>query len=273
MLTSKSDVIIDWLSFSIPCYPESDVWNMINNRIAIDCPGLVSLMASSDWKETSGRAPYDRSYSAPGLRIFAAPNVPHFAIEISGLGCKILRDQNSLDSIVRSSHDRMSRIDLALDVETDVTPTQFVAGGYSKRIRTIGNISSDSGETVYIGSQQSDRYARVYRYAPPHPRSAFLRIEYVFRRKEAKEVASELIKGMLWETVMQANKTYNWGHELMDGLLATEGLTATVSHRSKAKTMRWLITQVAPAFRQLVKDGIIDNPDEFLATHFNVKNE
>lgn len=270
MLNSNS--IVDWLSFSLPVYApvKGEVKETAFTEIKHHLPALTEVFIEWEWKETSGRAPYDRSYSSDrnGFRIFAGIGVSHIAIEVSGLGCKRLRDTGLTDYVLNVVSDRVSRIDLALDIETDTMPTKFIESGYSGRIRSVGTVKSDSGETVYIGSQKSDRYCRVYRYFEPHPRANFLRIEYVFRRKEAKQVAKQLTSESISEVVRKANKTYKWEDEIMVNLKSVEGLTASVAHRTKAKTLRWLITQVAPAFKLLVEEGVIENAEEFVRDHF-----
>lgn len=272
-LSSNSEAIIDWLSFSLPVYApvKNEVDATVFAELAYYLPDLTANMIDWEWIETSGRAPYDRSYTCSGFRIFAGVGVPHIAIEVSGRGCKLMREMNMFFYVLSIVHDRVSRIDVALDIETDVAPSDFVDEGYSGRIRSVGRIKSDSGETVYVGSQKSDRYCRVYRYESPHERSHLLRIEYVFRRKEAKIVALEISKDGVASVAARANCTYKWEHGLMDELKDVSGLTASVAHRTKAKTLRWLIKQVAPAFRGLVADGVIENPSEFLQVHFLTK--
>ena len=265
-----TDSIVDWLSFSLPVYPqgESSVQSVTFTTFRHYLPGIADILTDTRWKETSGRAPYDRSYSTLGWRIFASPNVPHIAIEVSGEGCKILRNNDSVLYLLAIVSDRLSRIDIATDMQTDIKPSDFVDAGFSGRIRSVGKIVSDTGETMYIGSQKSDRYCRVYRYNEPHERADLMRIEYVFRRKEARKVGNELVESSVAEIAAKAHRTYKWEHKVMDNLKAEKGLTASVAHRTAAGTRLWLIKQVAPAFKKLVAMGVIENPDEFIETYF-----
>ena len=136
-------------------------------------------------------------------------------------------------------------------------------------MRASGYQNSESGETCYVGSQKSDRYARVYRYNPPHPRADLLRIEHVFRRDYAKKVAAEVINSSVEAIAASAGLAFGWAHETWD-VSQDQSVDISIIHEKRAtgKTVFWLIDSCASAFKRLCADGTIKDPEAFLREHF-----
>jgi len=177
---------------------DSDYANAISNGFA-DMFGLGtrSKVFGGDWeKQERSRAPYTDAWvqSEGGITLFASPNLTHACIEISGAGCERLLSHGQFQKILDCSKERITRIDIATDIETSTLPSEFVAIVAHDRMRASGYQKSETGETCYVGSKKSDRYARVYRYYKPHPRANLLRIEHVFRRDYAKVVAAAILE-------------------------------------------------------------------------------
>ena len=130
------------------------------------------------------------------------------------------------------------------------------------RMRSRTHISSDTGETVYIGSRKSEQFVRIYRYSQPHPRAHLLRVEYVARKKTAKAIAAKVLTDDL-------SSIYSWvvgKFSLPDAVgsdYAASDVSLEVYHKDTSKTMLWLIKSVAPAMRRLIASGDL-NLAEFI---------
>lgn len=268
---------IDWYTFSfetVPAPQDQDRMFILGDGLcAILSAQTIIAMRPWKWEPLGyGRAPYTEGYTVKGtgITIWANPALKHATFEASGRGCEELRDAQILDDIIRETAHRATRIDIAVDISTATTPTQFVGAGVTGRMKTRSYLTSAAGDTVYIGSQKSDCYARVYRYNPPHPRADKLRVEHVHRREKAKDMAArwaiagaEACKSSLWDT-------YRWKHSDWTHTSVIDPLRRNLvsDARSASGTIRWLVGQAAPAFRRLVADGSIPDPETFIAEYF-----
>lgn len=123
---------------------------------------------------------------------------------------------------------------------------------------------SESGETCYLGSQKSNRYARVYRYHPPHPRAAFLRCEMVCRDQDAKDTANAILHHGLRNTAAALGGVFGWTHSDWTLTPPTDlELAAYRADRHGGKTEYWLHAQVIPALRKLKREGKIEQLESF----------
>jgi len=174
-----------------------------------------------------------------------------------------------MDAVLARVSDRVTRIDIACDVETQTTPPQFIEAMVGKRMQSSGYQKSNRGETCYVGSQKSDRYARVYRYAPPHPRSNLLRIEHVFRKEYAKSVAAQAGSNGLASIASGCKKAFGWGHSDFNVGAAAPAKLSKIGHeKNMGGTVAWLVTSAAPAFKRLVADGTIKDAESFIRQYF-----
>jgi len=239
--------------------------NMFGKELLADAFG-------GNWvKNERSRAPYTDAWTLPDryVTLFASPNLTHCCVEISGQGCEELISKAILHKVLQSCHSRITRIDVATDISTTTNPTEFVQKVDHERMRTSGHVFSDTGETCYVGSQKSDRYARVYRYNEPHPRSHLLRIEHVFRREYAKVVAGEITRSNIESIANSAGKAFGWSHPVWKTETTDEvDLSVVKAEPTMGGTVFWLIKSVAPAFKKLVAKGIIPDPEKFLRDYF-----
>lgn len=268
---------IDWLTFSLPVGAPDDgeegytnaLQRALNDGIGENlCNDLLGYEFA---RRQGSRAPYVDSWTAGevGITIFASPALTHMTVEISGQGCENLIERGLLQALVENVHERCTRIDIACDIETSTRPTAFVEIVSHERMRASGRQVSESGETCYVGSQKSDRYARVYRYNDPHPRAHLLRIEHVFRKGYAKSVAKACAGASLAVIAASAGKAFGWAHhEWKPEASANADLSVVAAERQAGKTVYWLVHAVAPAFRRLVQDGTIKDPEAFIAAYF-----
>jgi len=268
---------VDWLTFTMTLRPHNgsnpdyayavdDAWReTLGEWISESVYGEL-------WKQLEkGRAPYTEAWrnELSGMTLYASASLTHCCLEISGQGCERLIEMGMMRSLLERVHERVTRIDIACDIETLIRPTEFTATMEHHRMRSSGYQRSSTGETVYVGSQKSERYSRIYRYAVPHPRAHLLRIETVFRRKEAKAIARlDALHGDD-ALVSHIGGIMGFSHpiwsEQKTGDVSVENIKA---ERKMGSTVFWLIKQCAPAFQRMVNDGIIRDPQAFLDTYF-----
>jgi len=272
---------IDWISFTFsPVYDanQEDGYERAIQAglLYMFTPDVVSVYFAGAWrKQERTRAPYSDCWAdvENGLVCFASPNLNHATIEISGQGCERLIEMGGMETILRAAQERVTRIDIATDIETDIAPTDFVANLAHERMRSSGVITSDSGQTCYVGSKQSERFARVYRYYYPHPRWNLLRVEHVFRRDHAKAVANALVENTIDALETACGQAFGWNHpEWQPGETSAPDISVVAAEKNAGKTVSWLVRSVAPAFQRLIADGTIRDPDAFFRTYFLPKD-
>lgn len=268
---------IDWVTFTIPMIYFGVTNNAYASAISQGFGDMfgVEIRANvfgGDWqKQERSRAPYVDAWvqSEGGITLFASPNLTHACIEISGQGCERLLVDGLLNRVVELCKERVTRIDIACDIETKTSPGEFVKKVNHERMRTSGQVISDTGETCYVGSQKSDRYARVYRYNPPHPRAHLLRVEHVFRKDYAKKVATEISNGTLESVTVASGLVFGWGHPDWQTENVDSAKISVVHERGNSgNTIFWMVNSVAPAFKRLLVSGAISDAQAFLDEYF-----
>lgn len=269
---------IDWLTFTLtPEYADETAKgyaDAIKAAIYRQFGGDVAeRVFGGDWQGAHHkRAPYQDAFTLKdgGISLYASPTLTHCTVEISGIGCEKLIRSECMDSVLLAIHERVTRIDIACDIETSVKPDEFVAQTKHERMRANGYQRSETGETAYVGSQKSDRYARVYRYYEPHPRAALLRVEHVFRRRYAKAVALAIVDKGIDLCASAAGEAFGWAHRDWKPAMGELPPIAVQAERKMGKTVFWLIKACAPAFRRMVQEGVITQPEQFVRQYFLV---
>lgn len=269
---------VDWLSIVLPIVPvgegseENDIGTIIYSALCNEGGQSLADCIVADLNPLGyGRAPYDGGWQNKknGIVIWGGGQVPHFTVEISGGGMDYIRKHDREEQVLAIGMQRASRIDVAVDLEQFVQPEEFLKLRKEGRQTSGATFSSIAGNTVYVGSRHSERYMRVYRYAAPHPRSHLLRLEVVFRRAYAKQVCMALHQEGLESVAKTALEDFGFGNLVdFDEKVPTIELSVYRPERNGGKTLRWLITQVAPAFKRLVEDGTIPNAADFLNRYF-----
>jgi len=266
--------ILDWCAFTLPIarterQPSEHEFRMRIVDVTVQMGKLFpTLMKHSvaDLEVATPQRPYRRAWSCPniGWRINADWKREEVLIVFNGAACDLLRkigDEAQRDILLQAIESG-SRIDLATDVETSLDIKEIEHAGWAKRITSTGFISSHTGDTLYIGSRKSGAFARVYRYAPPHPRSGLLRIEHELKKEQARAVAKIAAIHGVDEAQRSVAAKFNYQHPLLLEVFAgTSSPIVTERHeRTMARTEIWLMTQAAPAFQRLVRDGVITDP-------------
>jgi hypothetical protein len=247
---------VDWISFTVDVGTSDDrqthaMHGIIGDALRALHPDAEDLMGlNATWLPLLGRKPYSAGDEWPGqhIRLYYHPRLPHALFEITGQGCEILNAKDALKVVLAFAQSRLTRLDIASDVSTDTRPSEFVAAGYSDRFKSHAHMVSSDGETFYVGGRSSDRFARVYRYNPPHERSHLLRIEYQLKRENAR-IASQVIldEGTPILSAQLAN-TFAWKHhDSLTDVLDDRELASWRPERHQGKTEFWLETQVRPA--------------------------
>lgn len=267
-------VIVDWLSFTVPLaakiHPDYIAPQDIVASLEAWSPDLALFIQGAVMAERDviSRRPYRSAIRFPnaGMTI-AFGGQQNILFELSGIGCAVLREHGIHDTVVSDVRERITRLDVACDMKGDVHPQSVVDAMQCGRIRTKGATDSDTGQTRYLGSMKSDRFARVYRYHEPHPRAGVTRIECVARRDLAKSVAATIVRhGVVFAAQSMLNYYEIEGMETMHENAGKAN--APAAQRTKAGTMAWLIKQAAPAFRTLVREGYIRDPEYFIRKYF-----
>jgi len=269
--------IVDWLSWTqavqIPSNQE-ELGNAIEDSFRDSFGNEISKSVFGDlrWGEAlRGRAPFSLAWKPKdvGITIFANQNLAYLLVEASGRGCDYLRKSGKFGDILGRIHKSVTRIDLATDMDTIHSPKNYVDQCKEMKVRSRAEMNSDEGETIYLGSPKSERFTRVYKYAEPHPRSKLLRVEQVFRRKHARAIASALVEQDVAKVSEAAARAYHLDvTSWLDNDVQKGEVSFPRAERNMGGTTFWLIKQVAPAFRRLVREGIITDPDAFLKQYF-----
>lgn len=264
---------IDWISFSFKREtskgesPSAALTAVVNGLNALLGADAEILMTGEDWTLGAGRKPYEASYTHPkgGVVLFWHTRLDHALIEITGRGCDWIEETGNLVRLLSTVAHRVTRLDVATDIHTPLDPRLFADARSHGRFRSHSEHVSESGTTFYVGSRDSNRYARVYRYNEPHPRAHLLRIEHVVKAEDAKRTARYLVENGLQSTVGRMAEGFGWSHPAwrMD---APEGPVLEVyrPERKEGKTVYWLNDTVAPLLLRLEREGVL-NLDEWIS--------
>lgn len=267
---------VDWLSFTIKLDGICEIFDNDASRhmFAMTKAQFPDAIADALFDQPYAAAPSRRPYSVCLRRednhanVYFGGKQAHILVEITGGGCEALTRHSQLLPLVELVQPSLTRLDIAVDMPVATTPQEFVASGYSDRFKSISQMVSETGSTFYVGSRDSERYARVYRYNPPHPRSAWLRCEFVVKHENATAAAALILDVGLLDVSARLGNSFGWKNPAWQPDKATDALlSGWTPERRHGATVRWLLTSVFPAMAKLVKDGTIENLDEFLDTH------
>jgi DNA relaxase NicK len=195
-------------------------------------------------------------------------NHTHFLLEIPGTGCDCLDRATLLLQIVAKAIPMINRLDLAVDIACDLDPDSFTDARIEGRFSTASVWHSKRGHGSYVGSMGSIRYAYVYRYQPPHPRSPYLRIEHRFKKERAAQMAAYLIEHGLIAAIKTCGEIFGWQHPLWEASQDEFAKLPKLGVDAKqGMAIHWLLTQVFPALRRYEEEGVIDDLWSFLQLH------
>jgi len=192
-------------------------------------------------------------------------------IQVSGTPISKLMDETGLSSVpaIKSLHVdgwKPTRVDVAIDCfHPSLRPRDFMDALGGKKVKTCfrgdaretKSQNPDNGHTVYMGGVESEKQLRVYdKHAEQGTKGIWTRYEMVFNGSRALDawaaiqgvstdaelltIALSMLASMvdfpkwkLWRDVFGVETTHQW----------------TAIPRSESATWKWLMKQVAPAFR------------------------
>jgi len=260
------DARIDYYSFTIMTDLRDGAGQVdpaqVGNLLEHSYLPVMRLMAKvAPWTEGGARGHYRQSSRSNSsyMTIWYGGKANHVLIELPGTSCQAARDHGLLDPIISCTADRCTRIDIAVDIPDACTPAEFVGAGYNQRFQAHASIVSPDGSTEYVGSMKSERFARVYRYAAPHPRAGLLRVEHVFRSDYGKTVARHLGDTVVEQVAAECGNTFGW----LSSYWQPEHITDAKIHSLRADRhqpgrVRWLVGVCIPALAKAHKEGLVD---------------
>lgn len=271
-----TSVLVDWMSFTVPIEGLASVapsfaLRKCLSRVRFATTGLLPLSLDAEgFKTYSGRAPYASRWTNGeiGTTILSGPGIGHVLVEIAGRGCAALRDAGRMDDALMSVVSHLTRLDIAVDMLCETDPRTFTKEHTGDRFQSRSQFQSRTGITSYVGSTKSDRFARVYRYKKPLPRSDTLRAEHVFRADWARRVGALVVSKGILAAASYCGQVWGWAHSDWD-IPASEGLLAAASvlDTRHPNQIRWLLTQVFPCMRKMADEGIIGDLRGYVEEH------
>ena len=205
---------------------------------------------------------------------------PH--IQLSGKGCRLIDtlsvgQGHALWQRIFSMKDgrKFSRVDVCVDVyvpEASPPPARQLRGPLeweryvtNKKVSTRQWHDSQDGQTLVLGSRSSDRYVRIYRFNPPHPRTDWTRIEFELKDARASAAAKMMASSEGDSTKLIASQLLDYfGSGVALARTGESALPATrmiVDRAEHAASTRWLFKVALPAVREAIIDGTIDKKD------------
>lgn len=184
-------------------------------------------------------------------------------VEVSGRGCSQVNVWEWLASlqngvINKFRLNKVTRLDLASDYETDLTPFEMVSKlGINPRIKTRNVQNSKTGQTFYVGSRKSDRFCRVYSYNRPHPRAGLVRVEFQFNKGVAGTVVRQILDGDAHVDTTFHSAVRATFENSLEGDMRIPVRVTREYERTDAGTLVWIHSQVVPALATMVQKGEI----------------
>lgn len=224
-----------------------------------DCYNALNM--THDWKWANGRRHYTACYRSPdnGTSIWVNPRVDHILIEMTGRACTTLERYEHANAFLDAIKSRLTRLDVAADMLTDTTPTDFLAERETGRFKAHAFKTSASGTTHYIGSETSSRFMKCYRYNPPHERAHLLRVEFTLRDENAENTARSLLSDGISAVTKALGTAFGLKHDDWQPDAVDEAiLEVWRPERGQGKTVFWLNDTIAPLLLKLHHAGTID---------------
>lgn len=196
-----------------------------------------------------------------------------YHVIFAGSALRNLFEQTSIQPIalLRACVDaglRISRLDLAKDLTGQEIDGQAVyqslksgiGGGTARNISRIEN--AQGGQTIYVGSRQSERFVRLYDKAQETGDTSkqWWRLEVETKGETARIIASALVAGTRPDTVFDGvfyKMVGERGHEQLDYFRSKTEISWSIPKVEKQTDReKWIAEQVISA----VASHYIDNP-------------
>jgi hypothetical protein len=267
---------LDWFSFTFPItlLGEKDNEYTLTHILSAfhDHTGqrLLPVVTKSLWSWVQSAGFYTHKIQCPKSLITISWNAgnPFALCEISGQAVDVVLLHVSVHELALAGNKRATRLDFAVDFETEVSPEAFTALRNERAFSAYAFYTTETGDTCYVGSRNGERMARVYRYNSPHPRSHLLRAEVEYKGDAAKVACEALTRSALTEVALQCHLPFGWKHPLWQpGKAEISKLPARYYDNEGAGTLKWLEETVVPAIKKADENGLI-SLTEWLKSHF-----
>jgi len=252
--------IIDYMSISIPIPNLLTQWDIAyRDGYPFDVDERTwkiseYLTRQTNWKELPKSGIFKRhiQFNDIGINYFDGHNSVTL-IQISGKGMEIFRNDDCDIELLSDWQDRLTRIDIATDIICELPSEDFAKCRGASRLKDGGHHPSETGTTWYIGSRKSDRFARVYRYDPPLPRSDRVRIEFQLNDDQAKHAAQNILDKNIVAYRNELFALAGFNHPLLADAQGASRATSSPRLASKGGTLMWLHKAVIPAIRKIAE--------------------
>ncbi len=171
--------------------------------------------------------------------------------------------------------DICKRIDLALDVvdsDLDIKTLfrRIDSGKATTKVKTWNLITGNTGDTLYIGSRQSEQFIRIYdKAAQKGTDDNWKRIEIELKGSRAIEfariVATESTEATIERTRQLIKSIVDFDTPIWRAIMGDLAVGIGKAQQNEPDTVAWLLTQVAPAMgKYLQKTNDNDLLEKFL---------
>lgn len=263
---------VDFMSVTVPyVMPDADValWQRQAALAAThpDAPvWLHDFLIGNVLAPAMGRKGHSASISHAdtGAVFFMGGTNTVSVFEAGGRACRLIGTSIGDEAFASAAAKTCTRIDVAVDFDLPPADIASYVSGWSKRIKAHSWVTSPTGQTLYLGSPTSERFARIYRYAEPHPRAKFLRVEIVSRRKHAKSVCEAIqAEGLAATAATLLAKLELQGKHFASFEPSSVPITPIENKRTSARRLLWLLRQVTPAILDMHRNREFDAREWF----------
>lgn len=258
---------VDWLSFTIPTPSTFGTYSpetlpYIHEVTDAFLGGIWKpVFGGHGWQVDNGRGFYRYAITDDESKIVMSIGDinNHIYFQCGGQACDYMRSLSIYEQVVEKVSMRCSRIDFAVDFKCDVKPQDFIVNYQAASFKSGGRVHSPDGETCYVGSRKGERFARVYRYHPPHPRSENLRVEVEAKGEWAKILCKLCADEGDLTACLAAHAVFGWSHPLWQPNQAVQSLRGAKAYDTGSGSgLRWLNSTVAASLVRAHKEKVID---------------
>lgn len=202
-------------------------------------------------------------------------------VQYSGSALNNYRDQGITWQMLAQSHyghgDKCTRVDLAIDVrEMGLNIGELAemtkSGDASVKVKTYSHITSQNGgETLYLGSRQSEQFLRIYnKAAETNFDGDWVRVELECKGSRANEIGRRLALQSEEEIVAMTRglvrNMANFDAIVWQNVVGGMSVSIAKAHAKEPDTKGWLLGAVAPSMAKYIREtGDQDIIEQFLA--------
>lgn len=269
-MTSERRFGIDYLAWTFPFETDhSD--NALQQQAAVITEFLSQvgnllppIAAGHGWELEKGRGFYQWRVRHQDTEIALSwgHTNAHVYVECAGQACIYINAGGNIKDLCEAVRTRASRVDFAIDFKCDYSPADFIVNNDRSSFKAGGTVFSEDGETCYVGSWKSERFARVYRYHKPHPRHEYLRAEAVYKGDAAKLALAVVASDGVESACYASHAPFQWVHPVwLEQDAPVSKIPARLYRHEKSQTVAWLYGTVLESVSKAAKTKVIDLHD------------